>query len=203
MTGIFPTAYFGSIAYFQELVRFDEAVIETCDHFPKQTFRNRCTIVTPQGPARLSVPVEKPGGSKTPTTDIRVSEHADWRKDHWRAIQSAYASAPYFDHYAAEVHDWIYSKERSLIQFNLQHTQWLLGCFGLEVAFRFTEMYLPSYAANDFRAVSFDDEQPADFHSLPYTQVYFGNTDFTANASILDLLFCEGPMGRKQLLQKD
>ncbi len=200
MTAIFPTAYFGSVAYFQQLVRCKEVVIEVCDHFPKQTFRNRCTIVTPQGRTRLSVPVEKPNGSKTPTSEIMVSDHADWRKDHWRAIQSAYASAPYFDHYASDIYNWIYSNERSLIRYNLQLTQWLIDCFGLEIAFSFTEDYHPSYPSNDFRNTDFDREDLPGFVPVPYTQVYFGDSTFIANASVLDLLFCEGPLGRNWLV---
>lgn len=200
MTGIFPTAYFGSIAYFQQLVRFDAIVIEAHDHFPKQTFRNRCTIQSPQGALRLTLPVEKPSGSKTPTAGVLVPASKDWRNNHWRAIQSAYASAPYFDHYSEEIRQLIYSDMSSLIAFNLGATQLLLQYFGLERAFSVTKVYHHSYSANDFRNVEFDSEYPEGFTVIPYIQVYFGHTDFAPNRSILDLLFCEGPLGRKQLM---
>ena len=200
MQGIFPTAYFGSIAYFQELVRFTEISIEVKDHFPKQTFRNRCSILSPQGSLRLTVPVEKTGGSKTPTESILVSGNQDWRRNHWRAIMSAYASAPYFDHYGMDIRRLIESDYPSLIALNTEITHYFLAAFGFEVSIGFTDAFLADYPTNDFRAKEYDSELPEDFSGIPYKQVYFGREAFVPNQSVLDLLFCEGPMGRKQLL---
>ena len=200
MTGLFPTAYFGSVAYFQFLLRYPDVVIEAYDHFPKQTFRNRCTISVPQGSHRLTVPVERPNGSKTLSKDICVSYKQDWRKDHWRALQSAYASAPYFEHYEREIRELIYAPADGLLAFNLHLTQTVLGLFDTAAAFRFTEEYVPLEGSEaDLRSTDFDDSALEGFTVYPYQQVYFGQADFAPNRSILDLLFCEGPIGRKQL----
>ena len=200
MTGIFPTAYFGSIAYFQELVRFDEVLLEVHDHFPKQTFRNRCAVNGSQGALRLTLPVEKPSGSKTPTQEVLVSNQQNWRSIHWRTVQSAYASAPYFDHYSSEIKALIDADYPSLIAFNSAITQKLLHFFGVSVQISPTQEYVAEYAGPDFRNRVFDVEQPEGFEAIPYIQVQFEQSQFLPNLSILDLLFCEGPMGRKQLL---
>jgi hypothetical protein len=198
MTPLFPTAYFGSIAYFQQLLRYSSVTIEVCDTFPKQTFRNRCTILGPQGEHRLTLPVERPGGSKSVTGEILVSDTQDWRSNHWRAIRSNYAAAPYFEHYAREIEELIFTKERNLVAFNMLVTQKIAGLFGFDIDLKPAAEFIPPTGdAEDFRAVAFDDPAPEGFEIRPYTQVLFEEAHFQRNPSVLDLLFCEGPMGRK------
>jgi hypothetical protein len=197
---LFPIAYFGSIGWFHELVKQREVCFEVCDHFPKQTFRNRCTIVSPAGYKRLTVPVEKPSGNKTLTRDILVSRHGDWRKDHWRALTSAYASSPYFDHYARDIEAIVYGDCTHLVELALKSMNFCLEQFGLEVSYTLSTQYSENEATSeaDFRKADFegpDDRSPGD----NYTQVLFGEQRFLPNASVLDLLFCEGPSGRKIL----
>ena len=55
MAVVFPTAYFGSIAYFQQIMQHGSVSVEVWDTFPKQTFRNRCVILGAQGPLRLTL----------------------------------------------------------------------------------------------------------------------------------------------------
>src|SRR3989338_9165958 len=168
MAVLFPTAYFGRIAYFQEIMRNRSVSIEVWDTFPKQTFRNRCVILGAQGPLRLTLPVEKPNGSKSLTNEILVVKSDEWRNNHWRAIKSAYSAAPYFDH---------------------------------SIELKLTSEFIPvSGSSSDFRGVDFESVDVDEFKSIHYTQVLFQESHFYANPSILDLLFCNGPLGRKQLL---
>jgi len=199
---VFPTAYFGSIAYFQQLLRYSIAEIEVWDTFPKQTFRNRCTILTPQGEQRLTLPVEKPDGSKSVTKSILVSDkQQDWRTNHWRAIRSNYASAPYFEHYASDIEALIYMREPNLVTYNTFVTEKIAALFDCEIVLRPTSQFvLPGEVTEDYRNVSFDNPEPDNYKITPYTQILFENQNFYPNPSILDLLFCEGPMGRKKLI---
>jgi hypothetical protein len=199
MKPLFPTAYFGSIAYFQLLLRYNSAVIEVCDTFPKQTFRNRCTILTPQGQQRLSLPVEKPNGSKSLTKDIRVIDAIGWKNDHWRAIQSAYAHAPYFEHYAPAIHELIFHPDETLVTYNSRITTTIARLFDCEIALEISSVFARE-RDSDFRPIVFDSAEIPGFKSIPYTQVLFETPGFSANPSILDLLFCEGPLGRKKLV---
>ena len=122
MPSVFPTAYFGSIAYYRALAAFDSVEIEAEETYPKQTIRNRTLINTSNGDLRLSIPVEKPKGSKSKSGEVTISDRSKWRAEHWRAIKSAYSSAPYFDHYGVEVEELIFSQESNLIAFNNQST---------------------------------------------------------------------------------
>ncbi len=201
MAVLFPTAYFGSIAYFQHLMRHKNVCIEAWDTFPKQTFRNRCVILGSQGPLRLTLPVEKPNGSKSLTHEILVVESDDWRINHWRALKSAYSAAPYFEHYSREIEALIFTRERSLLRYNQLITETIAGLFDYTVKLQTTEEFLPiSGREPDFRNVDFESSTVDGFKSVPYPQVLFREPHFHANPSILDLLFCNGPMGRHQLV---
>jgi hypothetical protein len=198
---VFPTAYFGSIAYFQQLLQHRSVEIEVWDTFPKQTFRNRCTILSPQGAQRLTVPVEKPNGSKSITNEIRISDTENWRTIHWRAIRSNYASAPYFEHYASDIEALIYLQENRLVVYNSIITETVASLFDCEITLSSTsDFHFPENSGNDFRNVNFDNPPPDMYAAFTYTQVLFDKQQFYPNSSILDLLFCEGPMGRKKIV---
>lgn len=192
---IFPIAYFGSVRYFQDLVKHRELSFERQDHFPKQTFRNRMIILGSQGPQNLTMPLERPNGSKTLTKDVLVSYQQNWPLIHWKALKTAYASAPYFEHYASDIERLLFQKHRFLVDFDHEITQFFLTIYQLPVSISYTEEYHFSYPV-DFRN--------SDYESLnmngTYTQVLFGEKQFHPHVSILDLLFCEGPVGRKTII---
>src|SRR5258707_11402283 len=105
--GLIEPHYLPCLEYFCALLPFDKLVLEKHEHFVKQSFRNRCHINTAQGPMMLVVPLMERHG-KIPFKDIRIDYRGKWQNNHWRSIQSAYASAPFFEHYAPEVRKVIY-----------------------------------------------------------------------------------------------
>lgn len=97
---ILPTTYLGSVDWYkQHLANPTQVQIEVMENFPKQTYRNRCTITTPDGPLTLSVPVKR-ADSKQLTRDVEISYQQKWQHQHWIALMSAYKRTPYFDYYA-------------------------------------------------------------------------------------------------------
>ena len=99
MKTILPPTYLGSTEYFRCL--YDgTCVIDLYEHYVKQSYRNRCDILTAGGPASLTVHVVK-GGSirKRPVCDMRIDYSKRWQHQHWMSILSAYRNSPYFDHY--------------------------------------------------------------------------------------------------------
>lgn len=191
----FPIAYFGSVRYFQDLASQGEILLEVCDHFPKQTFRNRTVILGSQGPQILTMPLERPNGSKTVTRDVLISYQQNWPVIHWRAIKTAYASAPYFEHYASDIEQLLLRKHRFLIDFNEEITQFFIKTYQLPVLTYQTQEYHSDYPL-DFRNSDYETLEM----SGEYTQVFFGEKRFIPQVSILDLLFCEGPIGRKTII---
>lgn len=195
MQPVFPVAYFGSVRYFQDLVKFDRVLFENKEHLPKQTFRNRMTILGSQGAQVLTMPLEKPSGSKTATKDVLVSYRQNWPLIHWRALKTAYASAPYFEHYAPDIEKLLFTKHRYLVDFDLEVTQFILDIYQLPLSYSFTESYEPAYP-EDYRFLNYETLKMTG----EYTQVLFSEKQFYPQISILDLLFCEGPVGRRSII---
>ena len=96
---LFTTAYFPSISYMARFLKEDAPVIEIWETYHKQTYRNRCRVMTANGMESLSVPVVKVNGNHTMTKDMAISPIEPWQHIHSRCLESAYKAAPYFDHY--------------------------------------------------------------------------------------------------------
>ncbi|MGV3611189.1 MAG: WbqC family protein [Fluviicola sp.] len=195
MLPVFPIAYFGSVRYFQDLALFKQVLFENSDHLPKQTFRNRMVILGSQGSQVLTMPLEKPSGSKTATKDVLVSYQQNWPLIHWRALKTSYASAPYFEHYASDIEKILFTKHRFLVDFDSAITQFISNTYQLGLDFSFTDNYESSYE-KDFRVLDYEDLEM----NRDYNQVLFTEKQFNPRVSILDLLFCEGPVGRMVII---
>lgn len=95
---VLPTTYWGPEEWYRRVLMNADAEVEVMESFVKQTYRNRCTILTPNGEQTLSVPVKKVE-SKQYTRDVMISYQSKWQHQHWMAIMSAYKHTPYFDYY--------------------------------------------------------------------------------------------------------
>ena len=197
VSGLFSTAYFPSICYLQWYFQYTECTIEAFESFPKQTQRNRCEIFTSNGLLRLSVPVSKINGSKTLTKDVDIDFSKKWQNEHWRAIQSAYAAAPYFEDYQASVKDIIYNSPTKLIDLNLEILNFVFNILDENVATQFSSSYAREHEL-DFRNIDFMERTEIN----SYQQVFSHDQAFINNLSFLDLLFNEGPFMRNWILKK-
>lgn len=197
MTPIFPIVYFGNIAYYKSLFSCKAIQLECYEHFVKQSIRNRCDILTSNGVLHLSIPIVRNNGSKTLIKDVLIDYNTDWRKNHWKAIESAYASSPYFEHYSQDVYDLIYQEETSLIQFNFNINKAISSWLGIETKVSLTTEYeILNELKVDYRSTFNKNEGTSQFNFNQYTQVFEENQNFTPNLSILDAIFALGPMAR-------
>jgi len=83
MTGsvaYFSSAYLAPVAYWKAFLACKEACLDLNEHYVKQTYRNRCRIMTANGVMDLAVPVLRTG--KVAMRDVRVSYTVDWQKQH-------------------------------------------------------------------------------------------------------------------------
>ncbi|MBO4986338.1 MAG: WbqC family protein [Paludibacteraceae bacterium] len=126
---ILPTTYMGPVEWYRQFLANPSAVqIEVMESFPKQTYRNRCTITVPhdsqsncQSPIAnrltLTVPVKRVD-SKQFTRDVEISYQKRWQHQHWIALVSAYKRTPYFDYYADFFRPFYEQETRFLVDFN-------------------------------------------------------------------------------------
>lgn len=192
----FPIAYWGSISYFQELCRLRSVCIEICETYPKQTTRNRMSILTANGELDLSIPIIKPNGSKSSTKEIMVDDSQNWRKIHWRALVAAYASSPFFDHYTQDIEQLLFQNEQNLVQFNLNLLGFVIDHLELPVDIQISSAF--DKMANLTYLKNFDKKNTE--VNYTYQQVFQPTSHFVPNLSILDALFNLGPMTRKILV---
>ena len=115
---ILPTTFMGSAEWYRQFLANPSVVqTEVMESFPKQTYRNRCTITTPDGPLTLSVPVKR-ADSKQLTRDVEISYQQRWQHQHWIALMSAYKRTPYFDYYADFFRPFFEKETRFLVDLN-------------------------------------------------------------------------------------
>ena len=187
---ILPLTYWGNIEYFANLLKGgEEAIIDLGENYVKRSERNRTEIVTPTGGMVLSVPLIKANRPRTPMKDMRIDNSKRWQHQHWVAILSAYRSSPYFDYIADRIAP-IYEREwESLIELNREILKAEFDILGVEPKFQFSERYVePSEVIIDLR----DKKRESQFCSPQYFQMFMDRTPFVENASMLDLLMCEG-----------
>ena len=199
-TALLQTTYFGPIQWYQKLYRYDHCLIEQYDTYQKQTYRNRCIIATANGLQALTVPVEHETLNMKHETlkvkDLRISDHNNWRRIHWNALQSAYSESPFFDYYADDIHPFFEKKYEFLIDFNEAIRQKVCELLDIHPDVSYTSDFRHQTSdITDFREVIHTKHpQPdKDFAPQRYWQVFEGKHGFQANLSILDLLFNMGP----------
>lgn len=187
--------YLPCITYFVHLHRFRKIVLEVNENYTKQTYKNRCYILTANQVQTLSIPVSK-DREKAKLKEIRVSYAQRWQNNHWRAIQSAYGKSPFFDFFADYFHDILYSKYKFLIDLNVEL---LTKCLELlnwhDKEIELTSSYVKASECQwvDFRGIIDVKSTPPDHKREGYTKYnqIFGR-NFVPNLSVIDLLFCEG-----------
>lgn len=193
---LLTTAYFGPVQYYSKLKNTKDAVIEVYDTYMKQTYRNRCNIFSSNGSIALSIPVDKPSG-KVLTKDVRISYAENWQKNHFKAIESAYRSSPFYEYYMPEFEPILAQKHNFLIDLNSELHNLLLELLQLDVSLEYTTDYIvnDSNKFADYREVISPKykKQDNEFNPKPYYQVFADKHGFQPNMSILDLLFNEGP----------
>ena len=193
---ILPIAYFPSVHYLNEY--FSEATthLEIHENFIKQSIRNRCEILSGNGVLRLSIPLKHSNGIKIKTKDIRIDFGKSWQTNHWKAIKSAYASAPYFEDYEQQINQILLSKDEFLLDKNQRIFEFLFSILEINKSISYTKIYTEQ-TERDFRTLDFMKNS---FEIKEYQQVFSYRKGFYSNLSMIDLLMNEGPFIRNWIL---
>ena len=185
------SAYLPPVNFFTAIKSGGDVLIEQYDNYCKQTYRNRCRIATAGGIQTLTIPVVKSDSPKQLMKDVRISDHGDWRRQHWNALESAYMNSPFFMYYQDDFRPFYERRIEFLIDFNTQLTELILKLAGMDKKIKLTESYSrPSTGINDLRQL-IDPQQTA--QNRPYWQVFKQKYGFQPNLSAVDLLFNMGP----------
>ena len=189
---LFTTAYFPSISYMARFLQEDAPLIEICETYHKQTYRNRCRVMTANGVESMSVPVVKINGNHTMTKDIAISYDLPWQHIHSRCLESAYKAAPYFDHYYDYLKPIFKGHFERLIDLNDAALLAVLKMLKVNRGIKHTTDYIRN--CDDDLREAFSPKNTVKTDSFPtYYQVFSTKFPFTPDLSVLDLIFNEGP----------
>jgi len=169
-------------------------ILEKHENYQKRSWRNRTTLIGPQGIQHLSVPLRKGKNNKMLITSVRISNEENWKQDHLRGIQACYQSAPYFEHYFPLVED-IYQMEWSYLwNWNMRWIQFWIQTLGFQTNLLFTSDF--GKPENTLHLLSKENKGKIlnnRSDKFWYPQVFEDELGFRSDVSMLDALFCAGP----------
>lgn len=187
---IYPT-YFPSVSHFVAMAQAGSVTFETEDNFQKQTNRNRTYIYSPNGVQLLNIPIKHSKDAHQKTKDVQLETAFDWQKQHFKSLEAAYRSSPFFEYFEDAFMPVFEKKHRFLTDLNFETMTIAAQCLGMDFKFEKTAEYfheVPQFT--DLRYLTNGKKDKAQFD--PYTQVFGDKHGYLNNLSILDLLFNEG-----------
>lgn len=191
---IFIPTYFSPIAQYAEIVKAsDDITFEMHDNYQKQSYRNRCYIYNGNGKQLLSIPVKHQSKSgRKKTKDTLIENDFPWQDQHFKSLQTAYRTSPYFEFFEDDIAPIFERKYKFLHDVTID--TFLFIADGLQIAndFKKTSNYSVTTDEKDFRLLAERKHQPENV-TQPYVQMFDDKHGFIPNLSILDLLFMEGP----------
>lgn len=114
--------------------------------------------------------------------DVQVSEHSDWQRQHWYALESSYFNSPFFEYLQDDFHPIYLKRWKWLMDLNETLVSTCLELLDVSsVTLGKTDTYVPTS----------DDECPS--LSREYYQVFKNKHGFQPDLSIIDLIFNMGP----------
>jgi len=204
--------YLPSIAFFVYALRYDSIQIEQYANFQRSSYANRTYIANFQrssyanrtyiaganGQQRLSIPLKGGSRQKCILKDIKMDFTENWLKEHWFAIQSAYARAAFFEYYETEIKAFFENPTQLLLEWNTNWLKWLCAQLDWSASVSLTNEYFTKEdLGNDvfdmrhtIKPNSFDVSQ---LESLKYYQLFKEKNGFQYNLSVLDMLMSVGP----------
>ena len=173
------------------MAKADLVTFEMEDNFQKQTNRNRMYIYGTNGLQLLNIPVKQTNENHQKFKEVRIDNASGWQKKHWKSLESAYRTSPFFEYFEDDLRPLFGKKHEFIMDLNFETFEVINACLGIGFDVEKTTEY--NHEAPDFK----------DFRTLvngkkdttqveKYTQVFNEKYGFLNNLSILDLLFNEG-----------
>lgn len=190
---LLSSAYLPPVSFFTAINCGGDVLIEQYDNYCKQTYRNRCRIATANGIQALTIPIVKADTPKQLMKDVRISDHGEWRRQHWNALESAYMNSPFFIYYQDDFRPFYEKKYEFLIDFNTELTLRIMELAGIDKPVKPTESYIRNTdnildLRNLIEPAKTEPQNP-----IEYWQVFKQKYGFIGNLSAVDLLFNMGP----------
>jgi len=190
---LFSTAYMPPVSFFATALQYELIFIEACENYPKQSYRNRCRILGPNGMQTLSIPTLKTAELKRQTKDVCIAYNDRWQQIHWRSILTAYSKSPYFLYYRDAFEPFFEKQYPLLMELNQQLMALIFKLLKLNCQLAYTTQYGEHDLVDHDYRTAFTPKKEIEIMMPPYYQVFRERAAFIPDLSILDLLFNLGP----------
>jgi hypothetical protein len=193
MKTLLHPSYFPSISHFVAMSQAEHINFEIEDNFQKQTNRNRTYIYSPNGIQLLNIPIKHSKQAHQKTKDVRIENDFDWQKQHFKSLEAAYRSSPFFEYFEDDLLPFFEKKHVFLMDLNFETIAIASKCLRMKLEYtQTTEFFadLDNKEIVDFRILVNGKKDNSQFET--YTQVFDDKHGFLNNLSVLDLIFNEG-----------
>lgn len=198
---LIPVSYWGSVHAYAIMLQSEKVYLEACEHYQKQTFRNRCRILAANGLMDLTVPVLNGSASNIAIQESKIAYTTPWQSVHWKTLVSAYKTSPYFEYYQDDLFQFYDRPYVFLWDYLALQREFAWECIGWRPEMSYTQSYEqhPASGVDDFRALLspkaqvYMEQVQKKYAQYPYYQVFAHKFGFVPDLSILDLIFNMGP----------
>ncbi len=197
-TVLLSIAYLPPVSWFSLLLKHPIR-IEQHETYQRQSYRNRCLIYSERGVLPLSIPVSRPNGKHSHTSEVPIYNGEKWYLKHWRAFQSAYEASPYFLYYKDEFKDFFNGGFEKLFDFDIQLILKLCEIIEVHPEISFTDKFEKDPTDSLDLRNTFSPKKSPHYSFPEYMQVFSNRHGFLPDMSISDLLFNLGPESKSYL----
>ena len=201
-TPILSAFYFGSVEHYRLLWQHPKVIIDVGEHYERQSYRTRTSIVCPNGKQDLTVQIARRSGEKMPMHTVGLSYLETWPQQHLHAIRSAYGNTPWFIHFIDEIEAVLSKKYDRLVDLDLATLRMAMKWLGLTTGIDISEEYVEADGTHIDLRNSFHPKKElpgATTPAPPYPQVFADRHGFASRMSIIDLVCNTGPQARHAL----
>jgi WbqC-like protein family len=213
---LIESQFFPPIDYIVRCIQTDSVIIEAHEHFQKGSYRNRCHIAGANGLQVLSVPLRRSTkdikndigdigdignignigdiGDIRGIKNVQIAYDVDWQKQHWRTLQTAYGSAPFWDFYAPVFERFFTHKFDYLLDYNVEILKTVFKLLKIEktVNTSLSTTYNDIYTEGSDLRNTINPKIKNELNPIIYSQLFNDRYAFIPHLSVLDLLFCCG-----------
>ena len=183
--------YFGPISCWKQIIN-STILWDVHQNYIKQTYRNRTFIHSANGLQKLTVPV-KHSKIKFSMLEAKIDNTIAWQKNHWRSIQSAYSSSPFFEFYKDSLEKIYLKKYTDLTKFNFDIINLIFEWIEIEIKSELSKGYNIRYENSLDLRKNIENKRCTSSENIRYRQVFSNKNGFLNDLSIIDLIFNEGP----------
>lgn len=194
--------YFGSVEHYRLLAQHPKVIIDTGEHYERQSYRTRTGIVGPNGPQDLVVQIARRGGEKMSAHTVGLSYAETWPHQHVHAIRSAYGQSPWALHYIDAIEGVLRERYDRLVDLQLATLQLGMDWLGLRTEVLVADTYIEKLDGLIDLRLAFHPKKPLPQEVQPvppYPQVFADRHGFVPRRSLIDLVCNCGPEAQRYL----